>query len=89
MIEIIQVLVIQETLIKNDAITLNDNDKNAYLADAGNGYEFNSVNPESLVISTDISKNVINVLYILLKKFSYTDEAITKKSKYEYCNKFR
>ena len=64
---------------KNDAITLNDNDKNAYLADAGNGYEFNSVNPESLVISTDISKNVINVLYTA-KKFSYTDEAITKKA---------
>lgn len=64
---------------KGDAITLNDNDKNAYLADAGNGYEFNSVNPESLVISTDISKNVINVLYTA-KKFSYTDEAITKKA---------
>ena len=64
---------------KGDAITLNDNDKNAYLVDAGNGYEFNSVNPESLVISTDISKNVINVLYTA-KKFSYTDEAITKKA---------
>lgn len=62
-----------------DAITLNDNDKNAYLADAGNGYEFNSVNPESLVISTDISKNVINILYTA-KKFSYTDEVITKKA---------
>ena len=62
---------------KNANITLNDSDKNAYLDRAGDGYEFNSVNPEELVISTDTSKNVINVLYTA-KRFGYNDEKITK-----------
>lgn len=62
---------------KNANITLNDSDKNAYLDRAGDGYEFNSVDQEELVISTDTSKNVINVLYTA-KRFGYNDEKITK-----------
>ncbi len=58
---------------KDTNIVLNDTDKNAYLANAGEGYEFNSVSPSTLVISTDSSKNVINVLYTK-KKFTYKVE---------------
>lgn len=58
---------------KNTNIVLNDTDKNAYLATAGEGYELNSVNPSTLVISTDSSKNVINVLYTK-KKLTYKVE---------------
>ena len=62
---------------KDAIITLTDADKNAYLDRAGDGYEFNSVDPEELVISTKTSENVINVLYTA-KKFGYNDEKITK-----------
>ena len=55
---------------KNDIITLNDNDKNAYLDKAGMGYEFNRVDPSSLNISIDSSNNIINVLYTK-KKLTY------------------
>lgn len=58
---------------KNTNIILSDTDKNAYLANAGEGYELNSINPSTLVISTDSSKNVINVLYTK-KKFTYKVE---------------
>ena len=55
---------------KNEAISLSDNDKNAYLDTAGEGYEFNRVDPSSLTISVDSSKNIINVEYTK-KKLTY------------------
>lgn len=59
--------------VKDTNIILSATDKNAYLANAGEGYELNSVNPSTLVISTDSSKNVINVLYTK-KKLTYKVE---------------
>ena len=55
---------------KGDVVTISDNDKNAYLAAAGEGYEFNRVDPSSLTISVDSSKNIINVEYTK-KKLTY------------------
>ncbi len=56
---------------KDVTITLSDSEKNAYLAAAGEGYEFNSEKSDSsLVITSDSSKNIINVLYTK-KKLTY------------------
>ena len=55
---------------KGDVVTISDNDKNAYLDTAGEGYEFNRVDPSSLTISVDSSKNIINVEYTK-KKLTY------------------
>lgn len=55
---------------KGDVITISDNDKNAYLDTAGEGYEFNRVDHSSLTISVDSSKNIINVEYTK-KKLTY------------------
>ena len=55
---------------KGDVVTISDNDKNAYLAAAGEGYEFNRVDHSSLTISVDSSKNIINVEYTK-KKLTY------------------
>ena len=45
-----------------DRITISDNDKNAYLDTAGEGYEFNRVYHSSLTISVDSSNNIINAV---------------------------
>ena len=56
---------------KDVTITLSDSEKNAYLAAAGEGYEFNSEKSDSsLTISIDSSKNIINVVYTK-KKLTY------------------
>lgn len=55
---------------KGDVVTISDNDKNAYLDTAGEGYEFNRVDHSSLTISVDSSKNIINVEYTK-KKLTY------------------
>ena len=56
---------------KDVTITLSDSEKNAYLAAAGEGYEFNSEKSDSsLVITSDSSKNIINVVYTK-KKLTY------------------
>lgn len=55
---------------KGDVVTISDNDKNAYLDTAGEGYEFNRVDHSSLTISVDSSNNIINVLYTK-KKLTY------------------
>lgn len=56
---------------KDATITLSDAEKNAYLNAAGEGYEFNSEKSDSsLIITSDSSKNIINVVYTK-KKLTY------------------
>lgn len=52
-------------------IDINNVDKDKYLNEAGAGYEFNSIDPESITITNTDDETVIKVLYTL-KKFSYT-----------------
>ena len=54
------------TVIKGDSI-----DKNKYLSVAGEGYEFDSITPDSIKVTNDGNVKEINVLYTL-KEFSYT-----------------
>lgn len=52
-------------------ITENDVNKNLRLSEAGEGYEYNSIENTPLTITDNEDNNVINVLYTL-KKFDYT-----------------
>lgn len=65
----------ERTAPAGTVIDINNVDKDKYLNKAGAGYEFNSIDPESITITnTDDNtddETVINVLYTL-KKFSYT-----------------
>ena len=53
--------------------TINESDvnKNLRLSEAGEGYEFNSIENTPLTITDNEDENIINVLYTL-KKFNYT-----------------
>ncbi len=61
--------------VNGETINIENVDKDKYLNEAGAGYEFNKINPDSIVITNDITNDgtvkEINVLYTL-KKFSYT-----------------
>ena len=57
--------------VNGDTIDIENVDKDKYLNKAGAGYEFNKINPDSIVITNDGTVKEINVLYTL-KKFSYT-----------------
>ena len=57
--------------VKGTIIDIENVDKDKYLNEAGAGYEFNKINPDSIVITNDGKVKEINVLYTL-KKFSYT-----------------
>ena len=56
--------------VKDTVINALNVDKDKYLTQAGSGYEFNSVSPESITITNDGQVKEINVLYTL-KKYSY------------------
>ena len=57
--------------VNGETIDIENVDKDKYLNEAGAGYEFNKINPDSIVITNDGTVKEINVLYTL-KKFSYT-----------------
>ena len=57
--------------VNGKTINIENVDKDKYLNEAGAGYEFNKINPDSIVITNDGTVKEINVLYTL-KKFSYT-----------------
>ena len=57
--------------VNGETINIENVDKDKYLNEAGAGYEFNKINPDSIVITNDGTIKEINVLYTL-KKFSYT-----------------
>ena len=61
----------ERTAPAGTVIDINNVDKDKYLNKAGAGYEFNKINPDSIVITNDGTVKEINVLYTL-KKFSYT-----------------
>ena len=61
----------ERTAPAGTVIDINNVDKDKYLNKAGAGYEFNSIDPESITITNTDDETVINVLYTL-KKFSYT-----------------
>ena len=56
--------------VNGETIDIENVDKDKYLSEAGAGYEFNKINPDSIVITNDGTVKEINVLYTL-KKFSY------------------
>ena len=61
------------TTDKDSVIDVNDIDTNKHLSDAGNGYEFNSVSPESIIANDNMNPVVINVIYTL-KEYTYDVE---------------
>ena len=61
----------ERTAPAGTVIDINNVDKDKYLNEAGAGYEFNSIDPESITITNTNDETVIKVLYTL-KKFSYT-----------------
>ena len=61
----------ERTAPAGTVIDINNVDKDKYLNKAGAGYEFNSIDPESITITNTDDETVIKVLYTL-KKFSYT-----------------
>ncbi len=61
----------ERTAPAGTVIDINNVDKDKYLNKAGAGYEFNSIDPESITITNTNDETVIKVLYTL-KKFSYT-----------------
>ena len=56
--------------VKDTVINASNVDKDKYLSNAGLGYEFNSVSPDSITITNDGKVKEINVLYTL-KKYNY------------------